>query len=113
MLEAARAAKQDPAEPAHWMVVVDGKGPVHDAVQLVEIVRLSWREAEPGDDPSKIDASGEVMVQDEPGPSECRRLWIPAKGLSLMLTNLDIANTDWDELDDNADNGLVDCDGDW
>ena len=53
------------------------------------------------------------MVQDEPGPSECRRLWIPAKGLSLMLTNLDIANTDWDELDDNADNGLVDCDGDW
>ena len=51
MLGAARAANKG---TAHWMVVVDGRGPVHDAVQLVEIVRLSWRGAEQGDDPSRI-----------------------------------------------------------
>ena len=83
------------------LLVVPG-GPVPNAVKLVQILEFEFVEGE-----------GESYHK-RPAAAECRYLWVAAKGASLVLANLDIANSSFEEEGDNTgENRLIDCDGEW
>ena len=88
-------------EQALILLVVPG-GPVSNAVKLVQILEYVYGE---GDDES---------YHKQPAAADCRHLWVAAKGASLVLANLNIANSSFEEEEDNVgEDRLIACDGDW